>query len=163
MAQTGSVIAFIVLAAIVVIGVIVYVYLTVMNQSKERQAAVAKLEEELPSKPQGPANFAEFSSLVSQNRTAELVIPLLDLYTAKIRLANMLNAPGAPGIAPLRLDQNLEAVCTQCGKKVSGSEFAPPTTDICSTPNCGSKLYTLRWLASPLIEEIPQPTNGWVD
>ena len=163
MPLTGSMIAFIVLVGIVVIGVIAYVYLTVMNQPKDRQPVISNPDAEKPAPPPGPANFVEFSALVSQNQKTELVVPLLDLYTAKTRISNMLNAPGAPGISPLRLDLNMEAECVECGKRIPGKNFAPPSGDTCDNPLCESKRYTLRWLAKEDLPEEVQPLTGWVD
>ncbi len=163
MPQTGTTIAFIVLMAIVIIGVIVYVYMTMSSQQKERQKSASQPDSPKPPTAQGSASFAEFSALVNQNQKAEIVLPLLDLYTAKIRIANMLNAPGALGISPLRLDRNLDAECTVCGKRIAGVSFAPPATDTCETPECSSKFYKLRWLAITEIPEEMQPTSGWVD
>jgi len=156
-------IAVIVLVAIVVIGVVAYFYVTMTHQARDRQPDVTEPDAGKPAAPLRPANFAEFSALVSQNQKTELVVPLLDLYTAKTRISNMLNAPGAPGISPLRLDLNLEAECVECGRRIAGRNFAPPTGDKCENPLCESKLYILRWLAKEDLPEEVQPISGWVD
>jgi len=156
MAQTGSMIAFIVLVVIVVIGVVLYAYLTVMNQSKESQAAIDQFVGNSSSKYRSSSNFSEFANSVSQNQPTEWILPLAELNAAKDRLEAGLSASDPTGGLADQMDANLQAECVKCRLRVAGGDFYTLSGEVCSTPNCGSTEYVLRWLAnSDAAEDLP--------
>jgi hypothetical protein len=147
MAQTGSMIAFIVLVVIVVIGVVLYAYLTVISQAKESRSAIDQPGGNSSSEYRSAANFSEFSNFVSQNQAAEWIMPLAEINEAKDQLETWLNSHDAASGLAEEVNANLVAECVQCRLRIAGEDFSTLSGEVCSTPNCGSTLYALRWLA----------------
>lgn len=147
MAQTGSMIAFIVLVVIVVIGVLLYAYLTMMNQAKDNRPAMDPAGRNRASKYLSSASFFEFAHFVGQNQPAEWILPLAELNATRDRLeAGLIAGDPAGGLAE-KVDDNLESECVHCGLRIAGRDFYTVSGEVCSTPNCGSTQVTLRWLA----------------
>ncbi|MEN6572500.1 MAG: hypothetical protein ABFD24_11730 [Anaerolineaceae bacterium] len=147
MPQTGSMIGFIILVVLVVIGVILYAYLTVMNQKKDEGKEVLETVEGILPKYHLAADLETFVREVQADHPVETLLPLKEIQAAKGRLHE------TRGLSAARIDTNLIAECTRCGRRIASREMDQIDQQVCPTPNCKSDEYLLRWL----------PGNGFVE
>lgn len=147
MPQTGSMIGFIVLVVLVVIGVILYAYLTVMNQKKDEGKNVVEAAEGTLPKYHLAADLEGFVRDVRADHPVETLLPLKDVPAAQRRILQSEGVPAA------KIESNLIAECTRCGRRISSRDMDQIEGEVCQTPNCKSDEYLLRWL----------PGNGFVE
>lgn len=140
MPQTGSMLGFVILVVLVVIGVILYVYLTVMNQKKDEGNKRGEgISGKLP-KYHLAEDLDAFSLEIQADHPVETLLPLKDLRSAKQMLVQK------QGTTVARMETNLIAECTRCGRRIACREMDQNDEQVCTTPNCKSEDYLLRWL-----------------
>lgn len=140
MPQTGSMLGFIILVVLVVIGVILYAYLTVMNQAKNEKGDEGETGKGAFPKYELAADLNAFAQDVKADLPSEVLLPLEEVKPAKTHLTSL------EGMAKGRLETNLIAECPRCGKRLSSREVDQIERQVCETPNCKSDQYLLRWL-----------------
>lgn len=145
----SSEVGFILLVAIVLIGIIVYAYVTVMKQEKSSPSST-EISTHPSSKFTLTNSFSEFSKLASEGQPAELPVAIAELgHTLKKLLDNLINAGLEPLPAADNINANLVAECPQCHTRVSAKSMTSFAQVECATPGCQSTVYTLRWMAVP--------------
>lgn len=156
MAPTGSMIGFIVLVALVIIGVILYAYLTVMSQSKTGEKAKELDAQKHVSRYKRVPTLQEFVKTVRGGQQPEILLPLTDLAQAKELLAGLMHS--AEG-GTAKIDEHLLAECPKCGQRTAGWKLDGGLGEICATPDCGSREMLLRWVKTDETEQVPPPAG----
>lgn len=144
----SSEVGFILLVAIVLIGIIVYAYVTVMRQ--EKSPSSTEISTHPPSKFTLTNSFSEFSKMVNEGQPAELPVAITELGRTLTKLLdNLINAGFEPLPAADNINANLVAECPQCHTRISAKSMTSFAQVECATPGCQSTVYTLRWMAVP--------------
>lgn len=144
----SSEVGFILLVALVLVGIVVYAYVTVIKQQKPPSS----IDEfaHFPSKFTHTNSFMEFSKMASEGQPAEIPVALAELgRTLKKLLDNLVTAGFEPLPAADAINANLVAECPQCHTRISAKSMASFSGSECATPDCQSTVYTLRWMAVP--------------
>lgn len=153
MEQFSSEIGFILLVALVLIGILIYAYVTVMNKGKASSSVPDSGKP--PSRYKTVSNFNEFVDLTRSNQPGELSITPVELAEALPGLENSLTAAGVSTQQALdAIDANLVAECTQCRTRFSAKAIRKLDSGKCPTPQCSSERYTLRWMAAPKEDQM---------
>ncbi len=145
MDKFNSQVGFILLVALVLIGIIVYAYVTVMKQEKSSSSAQETAKP--PSRYPFYSSFPEFIGQVLANHPAETTIPLADLTSVQAKVVDSLAASGTQPHAQDLVDTNLVAECPFCRVRLSAKSIRTRFSGKCPTPDCASTSYTLRWMA----------------
>ena len=156
MAPTGSMIGFIVLVALVIVGVILYAYLTVMNQSKAGEKIKDLDAQKIVSRYRRVSTLQDFAKTVQGGQQPETQLPLTDLAKARELLAGMMQA--AEG-GMTKIDEHLLAECPKCGQRTAGWKLSRDLGEVCTTPECGSREVLLRWVETEETNQIPPPAG----